>query len=75
MCNLKIDGSLYRYVSPMVSTDPNAKTSIHDLVVLTYTIKTGLTSCMLNVNIRFRVQYILGLKHTSYDYCVHMAYI
>jgi hypothetical protein len=44
------------------------KTAIHDLVVLTYTIKTGLTSCILNVNIRFRVQYILGLyKNTGYN--------
>jgi hypothetical protein len=27
MCNLKIIGSLYRYKSPMVSTDPNDKTA------------------------------------------------
>jgi hypothetical protein len=30
MC-IEIVGSLYRYVSPMVSTDPNANTAIHDL--------------------------------------------
>jgi hypothetical protein len=56
----------YMYLAP-ASFDPIALVLCPHI----YTIKTGLTSCILNINIRFRVQYIPGLYiNTSYDHGV-----
>jgi hypothetical protein len=54
MCSLKIVGSLYRYVFPMVSTDPSAKATIHDLGVPPHI-------CLYNLNKSGKIWIYTGL--------------